>query len=443
MEQPNWSQVDLIREAFHYQSRFSGTTMVFKVDFPLTEDAGFSYFMKDIALLSQIGIRVVIVPGAKEWIDAVLEEYSIETSYAGNLRITSAEAIPFVNMAAFNVATKFITGLSASRVNAVIGSFVKARGLGVVDGIDMAHTGKMDKILTDTLEPILERGMVPILPCIGWSSSGKPYNIPSDEIALEVSKALDAVKLFIVSAGKDIASPEYNIPETIHTDEDGRLIRLTPQEAEHILQANHFEENKNDASLTELHLALNASKAGIERVHIIDGKQDGAILRELFSNLGVGTMVYADEYESIRPLNIEDIPDVLRLMEPLMKQGILLRRSPEDIQEKKDDYVVFEIDGSVHACAAMHDWGENQAEIAAIATDPTYSDIGMGRRLVRYLIDKARKQGLHRVFVLTTKTHDWFELIGFKESIIEHLPSRKRACYDTSRKSKIFSLDLQ
>jgi amino-acid N-acetyltransferase len=153
-------------------------------------------------------------------------------------------------------------------------------------------------------------------------------------------------------------------------------------------------------------------------------------------------MVYADEYESIRPLNIEDIPDVLRLMEPLMKQNIMLRRSHEDIQDKKDDYVVFEIDGSVHACAALHNWGEDQAEIAAIATDPSYSDLGMGRRLIRYLIDKARKQKLHRVFVLTTKTHDWFELLGFKESTVENLPSKKRAQYDTTRKSKIFSLDL-
>jgi amino-acid N-acetyltransferase len=153
-------------------------------------------------------------------------------------------------------------------------------------------------------------------------------------------------------------------------------------------------------------------------------------------------MIYADEYESIRPLNIEDIPDVLRLMEPLMKQGVLLRRSHEDIQDKKDDYMVFEIDGSVHACAALHNWGEDQAEIAAIATDPSYSNLRMGRRLVRYLIDKARKQELRRVFVLTTKTHDWFELLGFKESSVEDLPSRKRVQYDTVRKSKIFSLDL-
>ncbi len=442
MEQQNWSQVDLIREAFHYQSRFSGTTMVFKVDFPVTEDAGFSFLMKDVALLSQIGIRVVIVPGAKEWIDSVLGEYNIETSYNGALRITSAEAIPFVNMAAFNVATKFITGLSASRVNAVIGSFVKARGLGIVDGIDMAHTGMMDKILLETIEPILEHSMVPILPCIGWSSSGKPYNILSDEIALEVSKALHAEKLFIVSAAKGITRPEYIIPEHIHTNDEGRLVRLTPQEAESILKANNFDKHKNNTTLTELNLALKASKSGIERVHIIDGKQDGAILRELFSNLGVGTMVYADEYESIRPLSIEDIPDVLRLMEPLMKQGVLLRRSHEEIQDKRNDYVVFEIDGSVHACAALHDWGEDQAEIAAITTDPAYSDLGMGRRLVRYLIDKARKQKLRRVFVLTTKTHDWFELLGFKESSLESLPNRKRTHYDTQRKSKIFSLDL-
>jgi amino-acid N-acetyltransferase len=166
------------------------------------------------------------------------------------------------------------------------------------------------------------------------------------------------------------------------------------------------------------------------------------VLRELFSNLGAGTMLYADEYESIRPLQSRDIPDLLRLMEPLMRQGVLVRRSPEAIQEREGDYAVFEIDGSVHACGALHDWGEGQGEIAAITTDSAYAGMGLGRRIVRYLIDRAKKQGLRRVFILTTRSQDWFELLGFKECPLESLPERKRRSYDRARGSKAYALDL-
>jgi amino-acid N-acetyltransferase len=420
--------------------------MVFKIDFPVTQEPAFPYLMKDLALLAQTGFRVVIVPGAKEWIDSVLSEYGIVSGYAGSLRVTTGEAIPFVEMAAFHVATRFMTGLSAGRTDAVIGNFVRSRGLGVVEGRDMEHTGRVDKILTKSIGRVLDLGMVPILPCIGWSPAGKPYNVPSEEIALAAAAALKgeppqgSVKLFIVSVDQGIRAGSYALPENIETGENGRIIRLTPREAAAILEMNSQE--GDDRPLADLRLALRASQAGIERVHIIDGREEGTVLRELFSNLGVGTMVYAGEYESIRALHNADIPDILRLMEPLMRQGILVRRSAEDIQEKKDDYVVFEIDGSIHACGALHDRGEGQGEIAAIATDPAYADMGLGRRIVGYLIDRARKQGFHRVYVLTTRTHDWFESLGFKECSVESLPEGRRLSYDRNRKSKVFALDI-
>jgi amino-acid N-acetyltransferase len=446
-----FSQMDLVREAFHYQSRFAGSTMVFKIDFPVTEDPAFPYLMKDLALLAKTGFRVMIVPGSKEWIDSVLLEYGIVSQYAalpgqGITRITAAKAMPFVEMAAFHVATRFITGLQGNRADSVIGNFVRARGLGVVEGADMEHTGRVDKILAGPIKQILDLGLIPILPCIGWSSAGKPYNVSSDEIALAASAALGAVKLFIVSVNRGLRAGDYAIPGDIEVGEKGRIVRLTPQEAEAVLEMNQEREAAGtgpggiDMPLSELRLALRASKAGIERVHIINGREEGAILRELFSNLGAGTMVYADEYESIRDLKTADIPDVLRLMEPLMNQGILIRRRSEDIQEKKTDYMVFEVDGSVHACGALHDWGEGQGEIAAIATDPTYADMGLGRRIVRCLIDRAAREGFRRVFVLTTRTQDWFESLGFREDSPESLPVLRRASYDRDRKSKVFTL---
>jgi amino-acid N-acetyltransferase len=444
------SQVDLIREAFHYQSRFQGATMVFKIDFPVTEDPRFPFLVKDLALLAQTGFRVVIVPGAKEWIDSVLAEYGIVSAFAdldaspSPTRITTAKAIPLVEMAAFNVVARFMTGLAGSRVDAVIGNFVRARGLGVVNGRDMENTGAVDKILTDSLNRTLSQGTVPILPCIGYSPAGKSYNVPSDEIALAVSAALGATKLFIVSLNEGLRADSYTFPANLETGADGRIVRLTPQEAEAVLTLNGAAKGSlaQDRRLQELHLALRASRAGVERVHIINGREEGAILRELFSNLGSGTMLYADEYESIRALHSRDISDILRLMDPLMQQGILIRRTAEQILEKKADFVVFEIDGHVHACGALHEWGEGQAEIAAIATDPFYADVGIGRRIVGYLVEKARKKGLHRVFALTTRTQDWFEFLGFQEVSVETLPEKKQKVYDRSRRSKVFALQF-
>jgi amino-acid N-acetyltransferase len=448
------SQVDLIREAFHYKSRFEGSTMVFKIDCPVIEEPGFPWLVKDLALLAQTGFKVVIVPGAKEAIDRVLQQQKIASTFntptdSGEpVRITDAQAMPFVEMAAFHVATRFMPFLSGSRVDAIIGNFVRARGLGIVNGVDMGHTGAVDKVFTESISKVLNQGAVPILPCIGWSPAGKAYNVPSDEIALAVSSALGANKLFIVSAHNGIHGEIKEFPENIETRDDGSIVRLTPADTEKIISAlissntGKPKEQFPPPLLRELRLALSACRAGIDRVHLIDGRDEGAVLKELFSNLGVGTMVYTDEYESIKPLHSRDLPDVLRIMEPLMKSGILLRRTAENIQEKREDYAVFEIDGSVHACGALHDWGEGQGEIAAVASDPLYSGMNLGRRVVGYLIEKARKKGMNRVFVLTIATQDWFEALGFREARLDSLPEKKRQVYDQSRKSKVYALEL-
>jgi amino-acid N-acetyltransferase len=457
MDNISFSQVELIREVFHYQSRFEGSIMVFKIDFPVTEDPGFPGLVKDLALLSKTGFKVIIVPGAKENIDDVLRQHAIESTYVFTdnfpIRITTGQTIPYVEMAAFDAASKFMTFLSGSRVEAVIGNFVRARGLGVKNGVDTEHTGTVDKIYADSLSRVLNLGMVPILPCIGWSPSGKPYNVPSDEIALNVSSALGAQKLFIISASDEQHADNLTLPSNIETRQGGSLIRLNPKQLESIISANIDPQNElnllmnpdlfpKQRILREFKLALLASRSGVHRVHIIDGRQEGAVLKELFSNLGVGTMVFTDEYDSIRSFHSKDLPDILRLMEPFMQEGTLIRRDPEQIQQKKGDYVVLEIDGSIRACGALHDWGESQGEIAAVATDPQYADLGLGSKIVGFLIEKARKSRMKRVFALTIQSQDWFESLGFKEAAVESLPAEKRKVYDNVRKSKVFALKL-
>jgi amino-acid N-acetyltransferase len=433
-------QVDLIREVFYYQSRFAGKTIVLKIDYPILNAPHFPQLLKDLAMLRATGIEIILVPGAREWIDAVLKEYDTESEYVGGVRIATQDSIPFIRMAAFDVANRLMTLLTAFQANAVIGNFIRARGIGVVDGVDFQNSGRVEKILTESLQQILDQGMIPIFPCIGWNAAGKPYNLASDDIALAVAEALQAEKLFFVTASDGFLETRFTLPPGLVKNSDGRVARLSLEEAEQVLSLNA---GNTDPDLKYLAFSLAACRKGTERAHVVDGRMEGAILREIFSNLGIGTMVYGSEYESIRPMNADDIGDVMRLMQPLVKEGILINRTEDDLMGRQGDFVVYSIDGVVHACGSLHDYGEGQGEIAAIATNPVYSHLSMGRKILSYLVEKAVRVGMTRVFVLTTQTVDWFEQLGFVEATLESLPAKKRDTYNHARKSRIFAVELK
>jgi len=433
-------QVDLIREVFYYQNRFAGKTIVLKIDYPILNASHFPQLLKDLAMLRATGIEIILIPGAREWIDAVLKEYDIESEYVDGVRIATQDSIPFIRMAAFDVANRLMTLLTAFQANAVIGNFIRARGIGVVNGVDFQNSGRVEKILKEPLQQILDQGMIPIFPCIGWNAAGKPYNLGSDDIALAVAEALQAEKLFFVTDSDGFMENRFKLPPGLVKNSDGRVARLSLEEAEEVLSLNA---GNPDPDLKYLALALTACRKGTERAHVVDGRLEGAILREIFSNLGIGTMVYGNDYESIRPMKADDIGDVLRLMQPLMQEGILVNRTEDDLMARQGDFVVYSIDDVVHACGALHDYGDGQGEIAAIATNPVYSHLSMGRKIVSYLVEKAARIGMIRVFALTTRTVDWFEQMGFVEANLESLPARKRDTYNHSRRSRIFALELK
>src|SRR5688572_2688628 len=433
-------QVDLIREVFYYQSRFDGKTIVLKIDYSILNAPHFPQLLKDMAMLRATGIEIILVPGARGWIDAVLKEYDIESEYVDGVRIATQDSIPFIRMAAFDVANRLMTLLTAFQANAVIGNFIRARGIGVINGVDFQNSGRIEKILTEPLQQILNQGMIPIFPCIGWNAAGKPYNLSSDEIAMAVAEALQAEKLFFVTDSDGFMETRFALPPGLVKNSDGRVARLSLEEAEEVLKLNA---GNTDPDLRYLDMALAACRKGTERAHIVDGRMEGAILREIFSNLGIGTMVYGKEYEAIRPMKSDDIGDVLRLMQPLMAEGILVNRSEDDLLARQADFIVYSIDEVVHACGALHDYGDGQAEIAAIATNPVYGHLSMGRKILSYLIEKASKMGATRVFVLTTQTLDWFERFGFNEAVPASLPAKREQTYNHARKSRVFAPDLK
>jgi amino-acid N-acetyltransferase len=433
-------QVDLIREVFIYAHRFKEAVFVLHLDYSVIEDVVFPQMVKDLVLLKQAGIRVVLVPGASGWIDQILGRYGIESPRIHGIRISRPEAIPFIKMAAFDVSNRLLTLLSAHGVNAVIGNWVRARSMGVQDGVDYMDTGVVERIKTDLVRKLLNDDLVPIFPCIGWSAVGKPYNISSLEIASSVACALGADKLFFLAESNGINTREYDLPEEFERESDGRIPRMDLQEAGRFLEitVNRME----DKTRKLVQHGYDAAAHGVKRVHIIGGKIEGVLLKEIFSNLGIGTMIHTNVYQSIRSMKPDDVGDVFRLMQPYIRKKILIPRTEEQLHEHLQDYVVWETDGAIHGCGALHRFGSDQAEIAGIAVDPRYDQIGIGRKIVEYLIEIARTAGLRRVFVLTTQTADWFQAHGFSPASVNLIPKERQAVYDRERNSRVLVYDL-
>ena len=424
--------VDLIREVFSYNRRFKDSLFVIKIDSSIIDHNYFTILVRDLSLLHQNGIRFVIIPGAHDRIDEVLKQYKIPYNSIDGIRISSDEAIPFIKMAAFDVSNKVMTQLSGYDIPSVIGNWVKARALGVVNGIDFQNTGRVDKIKTEAIETLLKEDHIPIFPCIGWNSNGDPYNISSDELARAIAIELGASKLFFIGSDGVLSPDNCNIPTDMPLSEEGRISKLSLSQA-----ASLIEINPENSQMVRIRMALSACEGGVNRVHIIDGRSDGALLKEIFSNLGIGTMIYNNIYERIRNMKSKDISAVLSLMKPFVDKGILVSRTRKNLEEKLEDFVVYSMDGIIHGCAALHRYSEDLAEIAALAVDQKFVHLKIGGKIVSYLLEQAEKEGLKQVFVLTTQTSDWFQTLGFEPAEVADLPNEKRVQYNKDRNSRI------
>ncbi|MFO8065585.1 MAG: amino-acid N-acetyltransferase [Spirochaetota bacterium] len=435
-------QVELIRETFLYAHRFQGRTFVFQIESGVISGPGFSSLVRDIVLLRQLGINIVIVAGAAGRIDEVLRRYAVEWRMEGEVRVVSPEATPFIKMAAFDTANRVMTLLAGQRTNAVIGNWVRSRAVGVRDGTDYGDAGIVERINTDMVRQVLDQGTVPIFPCIGWNSAGKPYNISSRELAVVISGALVSSKVFFLTEGRrSVGIDGYTLPDGVGAGEAGRISRMTVAEAREFVRLNEADHG-HDAGVSLIRHACEAASLGVERTHIVDGTVEGVILKEIFTNVGVGTMVHANVYQSLRNMERGDVPDVLRLMKPLVRDGYLVPRSEEDVVAALDDFVVYEVDGAIHGCGALHPFGESMAELAALAVDESFKHMGIGRRMVAYLLDRARERGIKRVFALTTMSSDWFLQFGFRRGDTADIPEERREHYDSARNSRIYLYDL-
>ncbi len=422
------------RRAAPYIHAHRGRTFVVEFGGEAVAAPGFPSLVHDLALLSSLGIRLVLVHGARPQVETRLREAGRALRYEGGLRITDEEALPLVKEAVgqtrIRVEARLSMGLANSpmhgaRLRVSSGNFVTARPLGVRDGVDYCFTGQVRRVDHQGMSRSLDDGAIVLLSPLGYSPTGEVFNVSAEEIAVAAAAALRADKLIILS---EDAFP-LEAPE-------GALRELNLGQAEARLGA---EPALGKDAERHLRRALGACRAGVGRTHLLSRRLDGALLLELFTRDGVGTLVTGELYDDLRPANIEDVGGIIALIRPLEADGTLVRRSRELLEVEVERFTVLERDGAVIGCAALYPFCEERVgELACVAVSPEYRNRGRADALLAHIENQALRQGLDRLFVLTTRAAHWFQERGFEPAEIDRLPVARQALYNLQRRSKVF-----
>lgn len=404
-------------------------------------DRNFANIVYDISLLNSLGVKLVLVHGARPQISAALESAGLESRYHKNLRITDIDSLTItkqvVGQLSIDIEARFSLGLVNSPMHGADiklcrGNFVTARPYGIHDGIDFGNTGLVRKIQAAAIEQQLAQKNIVLISSLGYSTTGEVFNLSTEEVATEVAIALKADKLILFVPGQGV------------TDSDGELLAsLSPADANQYLSGDRGKESAEQVCINRaLTAAIRASEGNVHRTHLISYQQNGALLQELFTREGTGTLVSQDSFEELRTATIADVGGILELIKPLEEAGTLVQRSRERLETEIGNFRVIVFEGMVIACAALYPMDNNCGEIACIATHPDYQKWGRGDRLLNRLEADARKSGLKKVFILTTVATHWFLERGFSQAGVDDLPEKKKQLYNFQRNSKVFIKDL-
>ena len=437
---PDNGLVASLRASAPYVHAHRGRTFVIHLPGEAAASTRFADLIYDIALLHSLGVKIVLVFGARPQIDAAMHVADIQPRFVDGVRVTDADALACVRQAVGSLQMSIEAHLSTSlastpmggaRIATASGNLVTARPVGVTAGVDHGHTGEVRRIDTASLVAHLARGHIVLLSCIGYSPSGEIFNLVAEDVAAATATALAADKFVLLHPG-----------EAVHTRLGGAAPGLSVEAAKALLAApDHGFSAPEKARLVA---AIAACQAGVERSHLVSFDTDGALLRELYSRDGIGTMVAADSYDVLRTAAPEDLGGVLALIEPLVAQGLLVARSREAVELDIDRYVVMARDGLITACCALMPYADEAiGELACVAVHPDYRGGNRGAELLADVERRAREQGLTRLFVLTTKAPHWFVEHGFIAASIEALPLAKRALYNYQRNSAVLIKSLE
>ncbi|MDH2998575.1 amino-acid N-acetyltransferase [Pasteurellaceae bacterium LFhippo2] len=433
----NTELVQWFRQSTPYVNLHREKTFVIMLDGEVVESPNLSNIINDINLLHSLGIKLVIIFGARPQINQLLAQNKHQSEYYNNIRITTSEALDIVKQAVGRVHYDLFARLSLRHSNAPVmdvisSNFILAQPIGVVDGVDYALTGKIRRINIDGIKDQLDRNAVVLMGPIAPSVTGEMFNLPFEEIATQIAIRLKADKLIGFCAEQGVLN------------ENGEVIAdLQPQEAQNYLNQFIEKGEYHTAKSRFLQAAADVCRSGVKRAHLISYQEDGALLQELFSRDGIGTQVSIEESEVNRIATVQDIPGLLELIRPLEQQGILVRRSREQLEMEISHYMIIERDGVIIACAALYPYDdEKMAEMACVAVHPDYRDSSRGDVLLTEIKKRARNLGMEKLFVLTTRTTQWFQERGFELAEAEDLPKYKRDNYNYQRRSKVLILPL-
>lgn len=432
--------VHWFRSATPYIHAFGGRTFVIAFGGEVVNDKQFVALSHDLNLLASLEVRLVLVHGSRPQIEQRLKRAKLETKLVSGMRVTDDDAMEAVKEANGAIRVEIEALLSMGLVNSPMagsdirvasGNFVTAKPLGVRDGVDLQHTGEVRRVDAIGIQKRLDDGELVLLSPLGYSPTGEAFNLSLEDVAVSAAIALDADKLIFLMDSEGV----HNLR--------GELLReMTAEKAKNLLR--NVRDSEHAINISEdinyyLPAAVRACEHGVARTHLISRHIDGAIIQELFTHDGIGTMITEQTLESMRQANIDDVGGILKLIEPLENEGILVRRGRERIEMEINYFYVMEHDGRVIGCAALYPFpAEKTAEFACLAIDPAYRGGGRGDRLFNYCQEQAKEQGCKTLFCLTTRTEHWFLERGFVEQGVDQLPAEKQSLYNFQRKSKVF-----
>ena len=424
--------VEWLRSVAPYIHAFRGKTFVVAFPGELVMAGALPVLAHDLSLLHALGIKVVIVHGSRPQVEEQLALRHCETRFHNGLRITDATALECAKEAAgelrLDIEAAFSQGLPTTpmanaAIRVISGNFVVARPMGIIDGIDLEHTGVTRKIAYETIHPVLNNGSLVLLSPLGFSPTGEVFNLAMEDVAVAAATALRADKLIFISE-----TPMMQDAAGIDIHE------LSAHQAQAVLESGCLPAD----SAFYLQHAMEACQGGVPRAHIVPFATDGSVLLEIFTHDGVGTMVSSENLESLREASIEDLGGILQLIEPLETNGTLVKRGRELIEREIDYFSVIEHDGVIFGCAALYPFPlESMAEMACLTVSPDAQTQGDGERLLKHLENRARAAGFKKLFVLTTRTAHWFLKRGFVSASFDDLPKDRQNMYNWQRKSLV------
>ena len=429
---PNF--VAWFRSVAPYINAFRGKTFVIAFGGEVVADGKFVELTHDFNLLAALGIRLVLVHGARPQIEQHLAKNNLGDKYHQGIRMTDAETMQCVKEAVGRVRVEIEALLSMGLANSPManadirvagGNFITAQPIGIISGVDLMHTGSVRKVDVAALNDRMDFGEVVLLSPLGYSPTGEVFNVTLEDVATATAIALDADKLVFLMDTDGVQDKKGNL-----------LKELTIIQAQAVLSGKR--KLPDDVGMY-LPCAIRACEAGVARTHLISRHTDGAVLQELFSDEGIGTMVVESTLNTLRAATIEDVGGILHLLRPLEAAGVLVRRNRELLEREIARFVVLEHDHRIVGCAALYPFpDEAAAELACLAVDAQCRDRGYGQFILDHMIGIAKTQGLKKLFVLTTRTAHWFIERGFNEADVSALPAQKKSLYNYQRKSKVF-----